>query len=167
MTRRRDRHPTAGQALVEMALVLPMFLLLFLGAFDFGRVIWAHNTVETAAREAARYAIVHGGTALTTCPEGPDAQGRPTCDGRDPLAATEAVARGWTGPGTTVEICYGAGCAGTIDAAGATNKRGTPVTVHVASRVDLVLGGLVRFVFPSVAAESMSVDSRITMLVNT
>jgi Flp pilus assembly protein TadG len=48
-----------GQALVEFALVLPILVLVVLGIFDFGRAIFAYNTVSNAAREAARVAIVN------------------------------------------------------------------------------------------------------------
>lgn len=55
---RRER----GQAMVEFALVLPIFLLVLLGVFDFGRAIYAYNAVANAAREGARTAIINQGT---------------------------------------------------------------------------------------------------------
>jgi len=42
-----------GQALVELALVLPMLLVLLLGIADFGRVFQAGIALEAAARNAA------------------------------------------------------------------------------------------------------------------
>lgn len=47
-----------GQGLVEFALLLPVLLLILFGLFDFGRAIFAYNTVSNAAREGARIAIV-------------------------------------------------------------------------------------------------------------
>jgi Flp pilus assembly protein TadG len=47
-----------GQSMVEVALVLPVLLLILLGIFDFGRAIFAYNLVSNAAREGARAAIV-------------------------------------------------------------------------------------------------------------
>jgi Flp pilus assembly protein TadG len=47
-----------GQAMVEFALVVPVFVLLLVGLFDVGRAVYAHHTVNNAAREAARLAIV-------------------------------------------------------------------------------------------------------------
>lgn len=44
--------------MVEFALVLPIFILLLLGVLDLGRAIYAFNTVNNAAREGARHAIV-------------------------------------------------------------------------------------------------------------
>jgi len=43
-----------GQAMVEMALLLPILLLLFMGIFEFGRVMNAYLIVNNAAREGAR-----------------------------------------------------------------------------------------------------------------
>jgi hypothetical protein len=49
-----------AQALVEFALVMPVFLLLVTGIFDAGRAVWQENTLAYAAREGTRYAILHG-----------------------------------------------------------------------------------------------------------
>lgn len=46
-----------AQGLVEFALILPAFLLLLLGVIEAARIIWAYTTVQTAAREATRYAV--------------------------------------------------------------------------------------------------------------
>lgn len=60
MLRQRIRHDSPrGQTLVEFALVLPIFILLLVGIFDFGRAIYAYNTVSNAAREAVRVGIVN------------------------------------------------------------------------------------------------------------
>jgi hypothetical protein len=56
--RRRDR--SRGQALVEFALVLPIFLLLLFGLIDVGRYVYVTNSFNQAAREAARVgAVLH------------------------------------------------------------------------------------------------------------
>lgn len=52
-----------GQTLVEMALVLPIFILMVMGIFDLGRAVWQANTVAEAARQGVRYAI----TAPSDC----------------------------------------------------------------------------------------------------
>jgi Flp pilus assembly protein TadG len=56
-TPRRNR----GQALVEFALILPLFLLLVLALFDAGRVVYAQNAIAEAARNAVRVAVVSPG----------------------------------------------------------------------------------------------------------
>ena len=67
MKRRRQR--SRGQALVEFALVLPIFLMLLMAVFDLGRAIYMYNGVAEAARELARVTSVYPGTPLGTTPE--------------------------------------------------------------------------------------------------
>jgi Flp pilus assembly protein TadG len=47
-----------GQGLVEFALILPVLIVIMLGIVDFGRAIYAFNSVSNAAREGARLGIV-------------------------------------------------------------------------------------------------------------
>ena len=49
----------AGQALVEFALAIIVFLVLVMAVIDFGRGICTYNGVSQAAREIARAASVH------------------------------------------------------------------------------------------------------------
>ena len=42
-----------GQALVELAIILPVMLFLLLGALDLGRLFYSNITVASAAKEAA------------------------------------------------------------------------------------------------------------------
>jgi len=153
---------------VEFALVFPLFLLMVISIFDFGRVVWARNSIENASREAARYAIVHGGTETTICPVGPDELGRNgTCPGGSPDATNaKQVARDWAiaaGDNLTVAICYGAGCAG--DTSLTTNRPGSPVTVTVTSTVPLVVVNLFRMFGLDFGVYSLT--SSVTMIVNT
>jgi Flp pilus assembly protein TadG len=48
--RHRSAERSRGQALVEVALVAPLFFLLVFGTIDLGRVIWANDAVASAAR---------------------------------------------------------------------------------------------------------------------
>ena len=66
---RRMRLEETGQALVEFALVLPIFLILVVGIFDLGRAVFQVNVLAYAAREGTRYAIVHGDSS--DAPVGP------------------------------------------------------------------------------------------------
>jgi len=45
-----------GQGLVELALTLPIFLLVVYGIFELGRAIFMYSAVLNASRDAARYA---------------------------------------------------------------------------------------------------------------
>ncbi|MGE5473738.1 MAG: TadE family protein [Ignavibacteriales bacterium] len=49
-----------GQTLVEMALILPIFLMLIMGMIEFGRIFNAYLIVTNASREGARIAVVGG-----------------------------------------------------------------------------------------------------------
>ena len=49
-----------GAAIVEMAIVLPVFLLVLLGIIEFGRAMMVSQLVTTAARDAGRLAIMGG-----------------------------------------------------------------------------------------------------------
>ena len=56
---RRDRHPRRGQAFVESALVLLVFLMLCIGTLDFGQFLYFHQALTERARAAARYGAVN------------------------------------------------------------------------------------------------------------
>lgn len=47
-----------GAALVEMAIALPLLLLVVWGMIDFARAYYTSNSLSTAVREGARYAAV-------------------------------------------------------------------------------------------------------------
>jgi Flp pilus assembly protein TadG len=49
-----------GAAMVEGALVMVVFLFMLFGLMDFGRMVWSYTTVAHSAREATRFASVHG-----------------------------------------------------------------------------------------------------------
>jgi Flp pilus assembly protein TadG len=48
-----------GQALIEFAMALPLILIFWLFLLDFGRITYYLSVLNNAAREAARYGIVH------------------------------------------------------------------------------------------------------------
>ncbi len=52
-------HDEGGAALVEFALIAIILLVLVFGMVDFGRAIYAKNSITHAAREGGRYAAVH------------------------------------------------------------------------------------------------------------
>jgi hypothetical protein len=175
----KRRSKTRGQALVEFALIFPIFILLLVSIFDLGHVVWANNSLGTAAREAARFAVVHGGSDRTTCPQGPlptnygGTVDSPTQCGFTPSTLSplvdaregiKAEARAWlsgVGGGTTVSVCYGlvTSCAGDVDAPGATNARGTRVTVTVTNSVGLAAPSLI-------GLGTFNLSGTATMLVN-
>ncbi len=52
----------AGVAMLELAIVLPIFLLLLLGIIEMGRVMMLNQITTNSAREGARLAVVPGAT---------------------------------------------------------------------------------------------------------
>ena len=54
-----------GTAIVELCLVIMAFFVLTLGLLDVGRAVFVYSSICSAAREATRYAIVHGERAAT------------------------------------------------------------------------------------------------------
>lgn len=56
LTRRKfSRHPASGTVAVEMAIVLPIFLLMLAVPFFLARVFWYYSVGQKAAHDAARY----------------------------------------------------------------------------------------------------------------
>ena len=177
MKSRRDR----GQGLVEIALVLPVFLLIVLGTIDFGRAIYIYSVMSNGAREGARYAIVHGSKAQSidgTCASGP---GSTTTDtlGALVVVATGASAPAWAtvpvgcaAPVTVPPVgldpsvyaattCWGDGCTVPSDCSGAgtnaaprSNDPDQPVTVRTCYRFRAILPSLFGVGPISLAAET-------------
>ena len=56
--KQRARRTREGAAALEMALVLPLLVLLLLGIIDFGHLMFVVNTMNNAAREGARRGAV-------------------------------------------------------------------------------------------------------------
>jgi len=164
----RERRQ-GGQALMEFALVIPIFLVMLIGMVDVGRAVWANNALANAAREGARHAIVHGGSKSNLCPVGPPGPltvipaASSTCPHPSPSKdSIRTVVRQFlvgAGDEVAVTVCYGTGCSGDTDAIGATNERGTPVTVQVSSRVSTIVGTLLHL-------GTFDLDATSTMLVN-
>jgi Flp pilus assembly protein TadG len=78
MTTRRRR--ARAQALVEFALVFPIFAILLFGIIDFGRFVYTANALNNGAREGARSGSV-------------SVRPSPACDGLSRAACVEAVVR--------------------------------------------------------------------------
>jgi len=55
LLRKRSSREENGQGMVEFAIVFPLIVILILGIFEFGRVMFSYSISIAAAREAARY----------------------------------------------------------------------------------------------------------------
>jgi len=65
-SQRRSRRPQSGVGLVEFALVAPLFMIFVFLIMDFGKAIYVKNTLDSAAREGARAAVVLQSTQCNT-----------------------------------------------------------------------------------------------------
>ncbi len=126
----RMRRRPAGQAMVEFALVAPMFFLLLFGIVEAGRFIFYYETLSHATREGARYAIVNGANTLG-CPSGPAAPGTSGCDtaGNNVVTRVRQAAVGVPTAGISVERCWWYTTCDVISHGDGNNARGATVTV--------------------------------------
>lgn len=60
MTARWIRGRRRGQGQIEFLLVIVLFLLTLMGAFEFCRLLLSYTTLANASRVGMRYASVHG-----------------------------------------------------------------------------------------------------------
>lgn len=102
----QERRPSAqppggsqrGQGLVEFALLVPLLLLMTLGALDFGRLFFAYTAIANAAREGAMCASLG-----SVCPAGAAAAATAEVGGALPGGITTAVTGGGS-PGASVTV---------------------------------------------------------------
>jgi len=83
MTRFRLKKKSSrrGTSMVEMAIVLPVFLVLVFGMLDLAAGVFRYNMLAQAARQGVRQAIVHGSLADRLGPWGPAAYSSTGADG--------------------------------------------------------------------------------------
>jgi len=65
----KTRRKQSGQAIVETALILLIFLVVLIGIVDFGQFFYFYQSLTDRARAGARYGSVHACSDLATCPE--------------------------------------------------------------------------------------------------
>jgi len=72
---KKPTRSSKGQALVEFALVLPVFLMMLFGIIDGGRYVFQNNVLSQAAREGARVAAAEAGWIGKTTAQDPSCVG--------------------------------------------------------------------------------------------
>jgi Flp pilus assembly protein TadG len=101
---RRSEH---GGAMVELAVVLPVLILLAIGVMDYGRVFFTSITVANAARAGAEWGAQNQANSVKTS----DLENFAKLDGAE--AGTLVVTSSRTCKcGATVVLCSTASCAG-------------------------------------------------------
>ena len=111
---REDR----GSSLIEFCLISVMLVIVLLGVVEMGRMVLVYTTIANAAREGARYAIVHGADQFVS-PSGP---GDPcTCPDVQTVVKNFASAGLLNTDSLTITVSYPDGH----------NTAGSPVSVKV------------------------------------
>ena len=120
-----------GQALVEMAIILPLLLVFLLGTIEMGRVFHSYIVVTQASREGARLAAV----------------------GKNDTEVNTVIADNTSSLGDTVTV--------NISPSETNRRVGDTVTVGVQYEVDLVAPIITAFFpdpFPVMGSTSMRVE---------
>jgi hypothetical protein len=166
----RARRRSAGQALVEFAIVIPLFVLLLAATFDGGRLVYMNTVLSQAAREAARVASVEAswvGSHDPAC----NKPGGPVCPASfDALLADARSAANHLivpfGPIPLSDImisCDAAGAAPTGEWTGqscASSSPGSVVSIRVRSTYSAVTPVFGQFV------DDVSLSGYATMIIN-
>jgi Flp pilus assembly protein TadG len=102
-----------GQATLELALVLPIFMTLLLGVFEIAMLFFYNVSVANASREAARYAATSGCPSSTACLD-TDVQYYQDCTGIRSRAISKAPGIGLTSSNITIAYDHGPNNSGVI-----------------------------------------------------
>ena len=129
----RARRRPSGQSLAEFALVLPVLLLLFMGILDFGRAVYAYNTLSNAAREGARVAIVDQTVAGGISAGAQRAADQATGLGVDPSTDVDVT---YTAPDGSACPSHAIGCVATVDVRHQFRAI-TPIVGNIVGPIDL------------------------------
>lgn len=89
-----------GAVAVEMAILLPLLLVILIGTMEFGRVFNVQNSLSQAAREGARHAAIHYNDGSLDV-EATALGAAPSLDGLGVVVSDNASD---CGPGANVEV---------------------------------------------------------------
>ena len=110
---RKDPRSQSGQTLLEVALMLPLLLLLIVGVIELGRYAYITILVGNAARAGAAYGAQNGGTSVDTAGIITAADNDFQNNGQNlsKLTVSSVVSCGCDNAGTlTVDFTTAAGC---------------------------------------------------------
>lgn len=105
----KSRKRQSGQAMLESALIMLVFLVVLLGILDFGQFFYFHQSLTERARAGARYGAVNTCADLTNCSG----------------AVNVAVYNNPTGTGTPLLPCLTGDCTSNATVTAAVTNSGT------------------------------------------
>jgi Flp pilus assembly protein TadG len=105
--RRRRRHRTRGQSMVEFTLILPVLMLMIFGIYQFGQTYSDYIQVTNAARTGGRKALVSRGDANGVADAVTAAKGATWWLNTSQMTVTVSPSQPWTaGQTVTVTVTY-------------------------------------------------------------
>ena len=117
---RRLAADCRGALAIEFGFALPVLILLTVGLIDVSMLVWSSSTIENAAAEGARYAIVNGADSPSPA------------SAADIAAFIRSQAVGVPGTALNVDVSWQPN-----------NQSGSRVTVALAYTHNFIIGGLV------------------------
>lgn len=141
-----------AQAIIELALILPILLVLIVGAVEFGRLFFTKIILTNAAREGAYYMTTHS-TDASSC-------GYACTVGTFNAAYNEALSSGVTLNPGDVAIAI------TADPEAATDLYKAKITVQTQVNDMLILGFFMGSVFHLTGSnENVTISSSVEMMI--
>ena len=110
-TRYRSKRAESGAQLVELAIVLPIFLMLLAAVAEFGLYFYTYTTLAKATRVAARYISSKPYKPNDTGPNNSIAQAKrlAVCGRTDMCSAGSEIISGFTTSNVSITTTGGAG----------------------------------------------------------
>jgi Flp pilus assembly protein TadG len=136
-----------GSTLVEQAIILPLLLAMFFGIIDMGRALYSYSFVSYIAREATRWASVHGGGVNGTASKGDVTNFVKNATGAALDPARITVATSWMPPPNGSPACTAG--------VGGSEKPGCVVQVTVTYNFAFTLPFLPKGAVPMVSKSQM------------
>ncbi|WP_082874441.1 TadE/TadG family type IV pilus assembly protein [Arthrobacter sp. OY3WO11] len=96
----KPKQSERGAVAVEMAILLPLLLLILIGTMEFGRVFNVQNSLTQAAREGARHGAINYNKASLDV-EGTSLAAAPSLNGLGVAVAHNAAS---CGPNLNIEV---------------------------------------------------------------
>lgn len=158
LPRRSDER---GQSLVEFALTIPLVILLMIGLFDLGRIVFINNSLSDGAKHGARHAVID--------PRGTDYCARVddavrTATRGQPLVRYQVVYESIDQAGGvfgTYQLCEDGGNGDDFGGLGLEVSPGDRVTIELGADVGLITP----FVAAATGRSNFNLDARATMVV--